>query len=98
MQETVLAFEALWLVFVWDDRAYLPRQPSPGHPPPSLPWFTQMDFNTGGAGAGRLPGDGPSSWTNRLCSNPQLRHCGQETHRLPEGRHIGQPPSWGSGW
>lgn len=98
MREVVLASKALWLVFVWDDRIHLPRPPSPGLPPPSLPWFTQMDFNTGGAGAGRLPGDSPPSGQTGSALTPSSGHCGQETHRLPEGWHIGQPPSWGSDW
>lgn len=37
--------------------------------PACLPWFTQMDFNTGGVGASRLPRGGPSLWTNRPCSD-----------------------------
>lgn len=65
----MLTPEVLWLVFVWDDRTHLPGQSSPGLPPPSLLWSTQMDFNIGGA-ARLLPGDSPSSWTNRLFSNP----------------------------
>lgn len=39
----------LWLVF--GRQEHLPGWPSPGHPPPCLPWFTQMDFDTRGAGA-----------------------------------------------
>lgn len=68
----VLAPGAPWLVFMQNDRAHLPRRPSPGHPPPSLPWFAQMDFSTGGTGASHLPRGGLSLWTNGLVSDPTV--------------------------
>lgn len=64
----MLAPGAPWFVFTQDDRAHLPRRLSPGHPP-SLPWCTQMDFGTGGAGASHLPRGSLSLWTNRPFSD-----------------------------
>lgn len=76
----------LWLVFGMTG--------TPGHPPPCLPWFTQMDFDTRGAGASRrLATAPPPGQTGPSPPTAPVNVAMPRNTQAARGRHVGQPPS-----